>query len=333
MRIRALLIFFLLASLLVGAAGCRGDDVAHDASGSFEHNEIPHLEPVVLEEGERLRVVATTSIVADVVARVAGEEIELVRLLPLGADPHAFEPTPRDVAAVSDAHVIFVNGAGLEAFMDDLLESAGEDVPVVPLSVGIELLAFSGEHNDEHEEEDLAHESGDPHTWFDPGNVRVWVENAEQALAALDPERGERYSANAAAYTAELVALDAWIREQVAQIPEGNRRLVTDHTTFSYFAEAYGFEQVGAIFPGYSTLSEPSAQELAVLEDAIERYAVPAIFVGKTVNPRMAEQVAGDTGVRLVFLYTGSLSEPGGPAGSYLDFMRYNVAAIVEGLR
>ena len=135
------------------------------------------------------------------------------------------------------------------------------------------------------------------------------------------------------AYRQELIDLDQWILEQVAQIPEANRELVTDHQLFIYFANRYGFEQIGAIVPGYSTLSEPSAQELAQLEDAIRELGVRAIFVGNTVNPALAQRVANDTGTKLVFLYTGSLTEATGPAPTYLDYMRFNVQAIVEALK
>jgi len=293
----------------------------------------PELRAAPLAEGEKLRVLATTSLVADVVRQVGGERLELHTLVPLGADPHAFVPAPQDAAAVANAQVIFINGAGLETFMGPLLESAGAETPVVSVSYGIPLLQGADDDIAEGTEGAHSHEEGDPHTWFSPRNVKVWVQNIERALSALDPASADFYAANAAAYTRELEALDLWIQEQVAQIPPANRKLVTDHTVFTYFAAAYGFEQVGAIFPGYSTLAAPSAQELARLEDAIRQFAVPAIFVGLTVNPAVAEQVAQDTGVRMVMVYHGSLSEAGGPADSYLKFMRYNVNAIVGALR
>ena len=311
---------------------------------------MPLLSPVTLGEGERLRIVATTSIVADVVRNVGGERIDLTTLIPLGTDPHTFQPTPQDAAAVADAHVVFANGAGLEAFLADLLKSAGEGVAVVPVSYGVELRRFEGGApgtgaaswwgaavgravggGAAHEGEG---EGGfDPHTWFDPNNVIVWTHNVERALSALDPGHAGVYEANAQAYSTSLQELDGWIRAQVAGVPEENRKLVTDHASFSYFAHQYGFEQVGTVFPGYSTLAQPAARDLAALEDAIREFGVKAVFVGNTVNPALAEQVAQDTGTRVVFLYTGSLSAPGGPAGDYLSFMRYDVGAVVEALR
>jgi manganese/iron transport system substrate-binding protein len=325
----------VVSMLLLTTSGCWPGTEATPEHG-HDADEMPSLSPATLDAGAKLQVVATTSIVADVVRNVGGDLIDLKTLMPVGADPHAFEPTPQDVAAVADAHVVFVNGAGLEEFLEPLLESAGEGVTVVPASYGVELLQFGGEHEEEAgwgDPSEHHHGGADPHTWFDPHNVMVWAYNVEHALSALDPAHAETYQANAEAYEAELEALDAWIQEQVAQVPEAHRKLVTDHTAFSYFARRYGFEQIGAVFPGYSTLAEPSAQELAALEDAIREHDVQAVFVGVTVNPDLAQRVAGDTGTRLVFLYTGSLSERGGPAGDYFALMRYNVSAITEALR
>ncbi len=281
----------------------------------------PHATP---SPEERLRVVATTTLVADVVHQVGGEHIALTTLLPVGVDPHAFEPRPQDLAAVAEAEVVFANGAGLEAFLPPLLESAGGKARLVEVSEGIALLPLPG--GDEHG-------TGDPHTWMDPNNVLVWVENITRALTEADPAHAEDYRANAEAYAGELRALDAWIREQVTQIPPARRKLVTDHAVFGYFAQEYGFEQIGAVIASFSTDAAPSARELATLEDTIRQYEMPAIFVGANVNSALAEQIAADTGVRLVRVYTGSLSEPTGEAGSYLAFMRYNVSAIVEALK
>ncbi len=276
-------------------------------------------------EGEPLHVVATTTIVGDVVAQVGGEWIELSVLLPVGSDPHNFEPTPQDIARVAEADVIFINGAGFEIFLAPLLASAGAQDRVVDLSASLALL--------ESADADHAEEEGDPHVWTDPRNVVRWTQEIAGALSALDEQHALEFQANAERYQAELEALDAWIREQVAQIPPENRQMVTDHAVFGYFAAAYGFQQAGALIPGYSTLAAPSARELAALEDAIRVLGVKTLFVGNTVNPSLAERVAGDTGVKLVFLYTGSLSAPGGEAPTYLDYMRYNTSAIVNALK
>lgn len=339
MRKRGQLISFILAAMFLGlftTGGC-GPVAAvvseREAEQEQYADEMPSLSPVPLSEGEKLQVVATTSIVADIAGNIGGDLINLTMLMPLGTDPHTFEPTPQDAAAVTDAHVVFINGAGLEIFLENLLESAGGSTTIVPVSYGVELLHLESSDEQEREEESGHRGSADPHTWFDPHNVTVWTRNIEWALSALDPKNAEAYTANARAYEAKLQELDTWIREQVSQIPQADRKLVTDHTTFGYFCRRYGFEQVGAVFPGYSTLTEPSAQDVAQLEDAIRELNVKAVFVGKTVNPNLAEQITEDTGIQLISLYTGSLSEPGGPAGDYLSLMRYDVSAIVEALR
>ncbi|MBU0512578.1 MAG: metal ABC transporter substrate-binding protein [Chloroflexi bacterium] len=283
---------------------------------------------------QKLKVVATTTIVGDVVAQVGDDLIELTVLLPVGTDPHSFDPTPQDIAAVADADVVFANGAGLETFLDPLIENAGARDKIVPVSEGIELLKFSGDHEDEFEgeENEHGHKGADPHTWTDPNNVMIWVQNIERAFSELDSANAGVYAVNAEKYTNELQTLDAWIREQVAKIPPANREIVTDHLIFGYFAKAYGFEQIGAIIPGYSTLAEPSAQELAALQDIIKALGVQAVFVGNTANSSLAERIADDTGIQLVFIYTGSLSDKGGEAGTYIDYIRYNVGAVVDAL-
>ncbi|MFH2103454.1 MAG: metal ABC transporter substrate-binding protein [Chloroflexota bacterium] len=283
------------------------------------------------DAGDRLQVLATTSIVADVVEQVGGDYVKVTTLLPLGTDPHTFEPCPQDAAAIVDAAIVFANGAGLEEFLQPLLGSAGATDKLVEVSAGIELLAFEEEHHEGDEEHE--HEGGDPHTWMDPNNVILWTENIAAALSAADPEHAADYQANAEAYIAALADLDAWIRSEVAQVPAESRLLVTDHGVFSYFADEYGFTQVGTITGSFSTNASPSAQELAALEDDIRSFGIRAVFVGETANQSLAEQVAADTGIQIVIIYHASLTDDSGPVPSYLEFMRYNVSAIVEALK
>jgi ABC-type Zn uptake system ZnuABC Zn-binding protein ZnuA len=271
-------------------------------------------------------VVASTTILGDVVSNVGGDLIDLSVLFPIGADPHTFDPRPQDVAAISDAQIVFINGLGLEESLQPALDANAQGT-VVAVSDGINVRTLDGAAaTDEHG-------GADPHTWTDPNNVIVWTQNIVAALAKADPANAATYQANADNYIASLQDLDAWIRSEVAQIPPEHRKLLTDHRALGYFADAYGFEQVGALVGSFSTNASPSAQEVAALEDTIRAQNVPAVFVGKTVNPTLAEQVAQDTGTKIVFVYTGSLSEPGGEADSYLKFMRYNVNAIVEALK
>ena len=166
-----------------------------------------------------------------------------------------------------------------------------------------------------------------------PYNALVYVYNIETALSALDPAHAETYQANAEAYEAQLEALDRWVFTQIETIPSEKREMVTDHDAFGYYADRYGLKIVGAVIPSYSTAAEPSAQEMAKLQEAIAEYGAPAIFVGVSVNPNLAEQVTADTGTQLVPLYTGSLGPAGSGAETYVDYIRYNTTSIVEALK
>ncbi len=273
-----------------------------------------------------IRVVATTSIIADVVQQIGDDHIALTTLIPAGVDPHGYEPSPQQIAALADADIIFVNGFDLEESLLPVLESTAEKGRIIAVSDGVEPIAF-----DDTEQEQAGHPGEhhvDPHTWMDPNNVVIWTQNIEQALSQVDPAHAADYHARAEAYRRQLQELDAWIRAQIE--PLLPLKVVTDHKVFSYFARRYGIEQVGAIIPAYSSMAQPSAQELAQLEDAIRALGVRAVLVGNTVNPQLARQVAADTGVVLIPIYTGSLSGPDGPAATYLDMMRYNVRAIVR---
>ena len=295
-----------------------------------------------------LQVVATTTLVGDVVRVVGGAQIELTVMLPVGGDPHGFNPTPQDVTTAANADVVFVNGLELEEFLTEMLENASQEMNIVAVSEGIEANALADEHDEEgadeehveaeaNSEEDADHEHShgafDPHVWWNPANVAIWADNIAEELARLDPENGALYAENAAAYQQQLTELDAWIKEQIAQIPAANRLLVTDHDSLGYLETTYGLEIAGTVFPGLSTQSDPSAQELAALSETIQAYNVPAVFVGTTVNADLAEQVANETDVQIVAIYTDSLSDTNGPTPDYLQFMRWNITTIVSALQ
>ena len=275
----------------------------------------------------KLKVVATTSIIGDVVANIGDDLIDLTVLMPAGTDPHSFEPSPQQIAALSDADIVFVNGFALEETLMPVLESATTPDKIVQVSEGVEPIAFAGKM-DETGEGGQRH---DPHVWMDPNNVIIWTQNIENALSKADPGHADAYHKNAEDYRKQLKELDEWIQAQIS--PLLPLKVVTDHKVFGYFARRYGIEQAGAIIPSYSAMAQPSAQEIAQLEDAIQQLGVKAILVGNTVNPSLSQRVAEDTGVQLIPIYTGSLSGPEGPASTYLDFMRYNVNAIVKAAR
>jgi ABC-type Zn uptake system ZnuABC Zn-binding protein ZnuA len=295
--------------------------------------QLPDLAAVNLN-GAPLKVVATTSIIGDVVAQVGGDAIELTTLIAPGQDSHSFEPGAQALASVAGAHVIFVNGWDLEeALVRDLDEIAG-DAPVVPISANIAPLAAG---DAEHEGEDgQEHSSADPHVWFSVQNVRQWVANVAQALGALDSANRDLYESNAAAYLLELDALAEYTPSALAQIPAERRFLVTTHDSFSYFARDYGFTVLGTVIPGASTLAEPSAGDLAGLIAAMTEHAVCAIFTETTTGSTLAQTVSaeleGCEEVRVLPLYTESIGPAGSGADSYIGMFRANVDSIVAGL-
>ena len=259
-------------------------------------------------------VLADTSFLADIVRNVAGERLTVASLVPEGADPHSFEPTPQDAKRVAECRAIVINAAGLVPAIDDLIAGAGaDDLLVIDASSGLVGLP------------------DDPHFWLDPVGVIRYVENIGAGLTSIDPAGAEVYSANAETYTATLRDLDAWIAAQVEAIPPDHRLLVTNHESFGYFAARYGFEIVGTIVPTTSGMSSPSAQRLAALVRDIRATGAPAIFLETGSQPDLARQIASEAGVRLVTdLYTNTLGEE---ASTYVEMMRWNVSRIVEALR
>lgn len=285
-----------------------------------------------------LKVVAVETFLADIAQQVAGDRVKVESLFPVDMDPHAYEPTPGDVARVAQSTVLILNGAGLEeGFLEALLQNAGGQQVVIEAAAGLTLRAAPEEH--EHEQEAAAgeehhHHEGDPHLWLDPLQVIHYVENIRDGLSQADPDGAALYAQNATAYIQELRALDAWIAEQVAQIPPERRLLVTNHESFGYFADRYGFQVLGAIIPSFSTDASPSAQQLAALVEQIKATGAPAVFLETGSNPQLAQQLAAETGIKVVSdLYTHSITGADGPAPTYLAMMRYNTAQIVAALK
>lgn len=277
-----------------------------------------------------LKIVASTTMVGDVVSQIGGEHIQLTVLYPVGADPHTFEPRPQDVAAIADAQIVFLNGLELEHSLESILESNATG-SIVEVSDGVDVLPFEEGQQDSVEVND--HAAGDPHTWMDPNLVKVWVNNIKAALTELDPENADEYAANAKNFLAQLTDLDAWIQTEVAQVPAEKRKLVTDHENMGYFIHRYNFTLVGLVVDSLSTGASPSAQDLAKLEDLIRQQGVKAIFIGSTVNPNLTDQVASDTGTKVITINTESLGEKGSDTATYIQFIKKLVTTIVNGLK
>lgn len=284
-----------------------------------------------------LRVLAANSFLADIAQNVAGDRVTVDSLIPIGLDPHAFEPTPQDVAKIADSQVLIINGAGFEEWIEETITNAGGNTRVVEAAAGLTMREASHEeenHEQEAHEGEEHHHEGDPHFWLDPNQVIQYVENIRAGLSAADPEDSATYAENATLYIEQLRELDSWIRAQVEQIPAERRILVTDHDTMGYFADQYGLQVVGALIPSFSTGASPSAQELAELIDQIAETGAPAIFLDVAANPQLAEQIAAEVDVKVVAnLHTHSVTEADGPAPTYIEMMRQNTLLIVEALK
>jgi ABC-type Zn uptake system ZnuABC Zn-binding protein ZnuA len=273
-------------------------------------------------DGAALRVVATTTQVGSVAAEVGGDAIELTVLLAPGVEAHDFELTPEAGAALERADVVLVSGAGLEAWLDDTLDTIGVGDRVHDLSAGVELRA---------QEEDG---SVDPHYWLSGPNAVVMVENARDALVAALPAQEDGFADRAATLVDRLQGADAEVRALIGEVPPDERQLVTDHDALGYFIDEYGLVFVGSIFPSLDVSSEPSAQEIDALVAAIREEGVVAIFTESSVNPALARAIAEEADARVVDepLYTDSL----GPAGSGADtldgMLLHNARVIRDGL-
>ncbi len=267
-------------------------------------------------------VVATFSILGDMVERIGGDHVAVTTLVGADGDAHVYQPVPADARAVSQADILVFNGLAFEGWLHRLVEASNFDGIRVVASEGIAPIAFEG--NDDHA-------AYDPHAWKSLANAVVYVDNITAVLAAVDPANASSYYRNRAAYVAEIKALDAEIREIVAGLPEDGRTVVTSHDAFGYFSETYGLRFVAP--HGVSTESEPSAADVAALIRQIREEGIKAIFVESITDSRLLEQIANETGASIGgTLYSDSLSEPDGPASTYLDMMRYNALTLARAL-
>lgn len=304
MRMKKIVIYSLLVLMVL--TGCAGQTAA---------------QPADLAQAGQLQVLASLDFLADLTRQVAGERAAVSSLIPAGLDPHAFEPAPQDVARVAASQVLVINGGGLEAWLEGVLTNAGGERLVVTASQG--LAPRAADDADEHPE-------GDPHFWLDPVLAKTYVANIRDGLAKADPSGAEIFAANAEAYLRQLDELDAWIRAQVETIPPERRLLVTNHESFGYFADRYGFTVVGAVVPSVSSSASPTAQDLAQLINQIRQSGAPAVFLESGSNPELAGQVAAETGAQVV---EGLLTHSFGPgAEDYIGMMRWNVNLIVDAL-
>lgn len=277
--------------------------------------------PAPPASGDAFRVLASTSFLADIAQNVAGDRVKVESLLPPGTDPHAYQAAPVDVSRIAKSNVLILNGLDYELFIEPLVANAGGEHLIIEATTGLEAERIGDSV------------TADPHMWLDPKLVITYVENIRKGLSQADPKGAEVYRTNAEAYVAQLQALDAFIKLQVESIPAERRLLVTNHGSLGYFAKRYGFKVVDSILPGLSSEASASAREVAAAVDAVKRSNAPAIFLGEVENPDLANQIASETGVKVVdTLYLESLSE-GAPAPTYIEMMKYDVTQIVNALK
>lgn len=279
-------------------------------------------------------VVATFSILADFVRAVGGGRVAVTSLVGPDSDAHAYQPSPADARTLAAAKLVFVNGLGFEGWITRLIRSSGTRAKTVVASTGIAALKAEDDHDHDHgHSHGHGHDHGehDPHAWQNALFVKTYVRQIREALTAADPAGAEQYLANASAYLALLDGLDAEIKAAVARIPAERRRLLTTHDAFRYFEKAYGIEFVA--LRGVAADAEPSARDLGRIIRQIRQGRITAIFLENISDPRAAQRIVAETGVKLGGkLYSDALSAPGGPAADYLALMRHNIGQISAAL-
>ena len=281
---------------------------------------------------EAISIVATTSIWGDVASHIVGDAADVEVLIPRNADAHDFQITSQQAASLIEADLVIANGLGLEEGLHDVLESAESDgvniLEVAPLLDPLPFASHEHEDDDDHAEGEEGHGEFDPHVWFDPQRVAIAADAIASELIAIDPSVD--WQSRVDDYARELAATDAEIQTMLSDIPADRRDLVTNHEALGYFAERYGFEIIGVVIPGGSTLGDPSSAELAELVETIETHAVDVIFTETSEPGSLAEAVAAEVGreVSVVVLFTESLGEEGTDAGT-LTGLRLNDARLI----
>ena len=270
------------------------------------------------------RVVATFSILGDLVKQVGGDRVEVVTLVGPDGDVHVYSPTPADAKALGAARAIFVNGLGLEGWIARLIAVSGGRAPVIVASTGVKA-------RDVADKRDPSRMVPDPHAWQSIANAGIYVGNIRDALRAADPDGSGTYDDNAKAYLGKLDALESEVKAAIAKIPADRRKIITTHGSFGYFGDAYGMEFIAP--EGLSTDADPSAKDVAKVIVQIKREHIPAVFIENIYDPRLIERIAEESGAKIGgTLYSDALSPPNGPAATYIAMMRHNARALVDAL-
>jgi zinc/manganese transport system substrate-binding protein len=280
---------------------------------------------------ERLSVVASFSILADLVRNVGGERTEVIPLVGPNGDAHVYSPTPADSRKVLEAKLVFTNGLKFEGWIDRLIRTSGTKARVVEATAGIKAIRAprTSSRSPGH---DHGHDHAlDPHAWQSVPNVKIYVRNIWDALVKVDSGGAPIYRANTDAYLTTLDQLDREVRDAIQSIPADRRKVITSHDAFPYFAREYGITFIAP--QGVSTEAEASAQDVAKIISQIKRQKIQAVFLENVSDPRLLEQIARETGAKIGgTLYSDALSEPSGPAPTYVDLIRHNVLALQSAL-
>ena len=298
---------------------------------------------------EPITVVATFSILGDMVERIGGEHIALTTLVGSDGDSHVYQPTPKAARSVAESDVLFLNGLDFEGWLERLAEAASFDGAMVVATNGVVPIAFDDhddhddekhddhddhdDHNDEKHDDHAGHDHGafDPHAWQSLENAVIYANNIAAGLAQADPENAGDYYANRAAFVAEVEMLSADIEAMMKSLPADKRTVVTPHDAFGYFAATYDLTFVAP--QGMSTESEVSAGDVAALITQIREESISAVFIESITDNRMMEQIANETGATIGgTLYSDALSAKSGPASTYLDMMRHNATTLFDAL-
>ncbi|MCK1276453.1 metal ABC transporter substrate-binding protein [Bradyrhizobium sp. 61] len=270
-----------------------------------------------LHAAERLNVVASFSILGDFVRNVGGDRVDVTTLVGPDSDVHVYTPAPSDAKRIADAKLVIVNGLGLEGWLPRLVQSAGSKAQVVTVSAGIVPLKLGS--------------AADPHAWQSVPNARIYVSDIANALAATDPDDAEFFRARAKAYLDTLEALDREVREAVAKIPLGRRKVISTHDAFGYFAAEYGVQFVAPL--GVSTETEPSARDIAAIIGQIKAQKIPAVFLENISDDRLIRRIAAETGAKVGgTLISDGLTGEKGLAPTYIDMVRHNIKALTSAL-
>ena len=277
------------------------------------------------EVPEKLRVIASFSILADFVSEVGGEKVDTRMLVGANGDVHVYQPSPNAAQELKRAQMIVVNGLGLEGWMSRLISASGAKAPVVVATLGVT------PREGQEEGEPDGKRGIDPHAWQSIANAKIYVANIRDGLSAVDPADAAYFKTRADKYLARLDRTDARVRAAIAEIPAQNRRIVTTHDAFGYFGAAYGFEFIAP--QGVSTEAEPSARDIARLIEQIRKEKVPAVFLENISDPRLMKRVSEESGARIGGdLFSDSLSPGDGPAPTYIDMMDHNMDELKKAL-